>query len=120
MDLKQKACVAIILALCSEKPVKRKYWMKEWLKKREKFSHTVLLKEISLSEADDYKNYFRMSEKQFEKILEMVQPFLVRQDTIMRKCISVHERLALTLRYLATGRSFEDMKFSTVMSPASV
>ncbi|KAK9876665.1 hypothetical protein WA026_014042 [Henosepilachna vigintioctopunctata] len=38
----------------------------------------------------------------------------------MRQCLPVKERLAVTLRYLATGRNFEDLKFSAVMSPSSV
>ena len=38
----------------------------------------------------------------------------------MRKLISPHERLTVTLRFLATGRSYEDMKFSTAISPAAL
>lgn len=38
----------------------------------------------------------------------------------MRKSISADERLAVTLRYLATGRYFEDLKFSAIMSPAVI
>ena len=30
------------------------------------------------------------------------------------------ERLTVILRYLATGRNFEDLKFSAVMSPSSI
>lgn len=50
----------------------------------------------------------------------MVKPFMTRNNTNMRESIPVSERLALTLRYLATGRNFEDLKFSAVMSPASI
>lgn len=120
MDPKEKACIAIIVALSLQKTVKRKRWMKDWLKKRENYSHIVLLNELKLSEANDYKNYLRMSEDQFERILRMVHPFLVRQDTTMRESISVNERLVLTLRFLATGRTFEDLKFSAAISPASI
>jgi hypothetical protein len=35
----------------------------------------------------------------------------------MRQAITPHERLTATLRFLAAGRSYEDLKFSTVMSP---
>ena len=34
----------------------------------------------------------------------MVEPYLKRQDTTMREALSVKEKLAVTLRYLATGR----------------
>lgn len=36
-----------------------------------------------------------------------------KQDTVMRKSISPAERLIVTLRFLSTGNSYEDLKFST-------
>lgn len=120
MDPRKTACVAIIIALATKRRVKRKRWMKEWLKKREQYSHVLLLNEIRITEPEDYKNYFRMNDITFEKLLKLVTPFLLRKDTNMRRCLPVKERLAVTLRYLATGRNFEDLKFSAVMSPSSV
>ena len=38
----------------------------------------------------------------------------------MRDSLSVEERLALTLSFLATGRAFEDMKFSVTISPSAI
>lgn len=38
----------------------------------------------------------------------------------MRKAITPHERLIVTLRFLSTGRSYEDLKFSTAISPQSL
>jgi len=38
----------------------------------------------------------------------------------MRKAITPHERLTATLRFLATGRSQGDLKFSTIMSPQAL
>lgn len=38
----------------------------------------------------------------------------------MRTAVTPHERLSATLRYLATGRSLEDLKFSTIISPQSL
>jgi hypothetical protein len=81
MDLQRKACLAIILTLGTKRHVKRWCWMKEWLKKRDKYSHVVLLKEVSATEVDDYKNYFRMNEETFNKLRQMMEPFLSRKDT---------------------------------------
>ena len=44
-------------------------------------------------------------------------PGVKKKDTCMRRSISAYERLAATLRYLATGRTYEDIKFSVVISP---
>jgi hypothetical protein len=118
MDPRRKACIAITLALGTKGNVERRRWMKDWLQKREKYSHVVLLKEIGVTESEDYRTYFRMSEGAFDKLLRMVEPFLIRKDTNMRESLPVNEILAVTLRYLATGRNFEDLKFSAVMSKA--
>ena len=39
----------------------------------------------------------------FNELLEMVTPLIKKRDTLMRNSISPAERLALTLRCLATG-----------------
>ncbi|VEN44318.1 unnamed protein product [Callosobruchus maculatus] len=38
----------------------------------------------------------------------------------MRQSISPHERLTATLRFLATGRSYEDLEFSVAISPQAL
>lgn len=120
-ELKKKGCVAIILALSLNKKVKRKRWAKNWLQQRERYTHLNLMAEIKLhGEMDDYENYFRMPEPCFEELLTIVTPFLTKQDTVMRKSITPREKLALTLHYLATGRNFKDIRFSAIMSPASI
>ncbi|XP_045480933.1 putative nuclease HARBI1 [Harmonia axyridis] len=58
-----------------------------------------------------------MPEETFHKLLELLRPKLTRQNTNMRESISPEERLIATLRYLATGCTFEDWKFSTRISP---
>uniref|UniRef100_A0A5G3JZG2 DDE Tnp4 domain-containing protein n=1 Tax=Xenopus tropicalis TaxID=8364 RepID=A0A5G3JZG2_XENTR len=57
-----------------------------------------------------------MSESCFRSLLQKVGPLIQKDDTIMRKSISAEQRLIATLRFLATGRSFEDLKFSTGIS----
>ncbi|XP_064122503.1 putative nuclease HARBI1 [Macrobrachium nipponense] len=51
----------------------------------------------------------------FLKLLDLVAPHIQRKDTI-----SPRDRLAATLRYLATGRSYEDLKFSVAVSPQAL
>lgn len=56
----------------------------------------------------------------YYRLLSMVTPEIEKQDTIMRNSISPHERLVATLRFLATGRNYEDLKFSTIISPQAL
>lgn len=50
----------------------------------------------------------------------MVEPLLRRNNTNMMKFFSVNERLALTMRYSAKGRNFDDLKFSNIMHPVTI
>lgn len=120
MDARSKACLSIILHFALKRNVRRKRWVKEWLLKRDQYTHLNLLNEILITDTSDYHNYFRMSAETFQLLVKMVEPYLVRKSTAMRGCISVEERLALTLRYLATGRNFEDLKFSVIMSTSTI
>lgn len=116
MDLQKKAALAVIIAISLKKRVKRKRWSKEWLLKRDH-----LLNQIRTTNEDvDYANYFRMKDACFDELLNMVKPFLKKEDTVMRKSISPEEKLALTLQYFATRRKIEDLKFSVIMSPAAI
>ena len=61
-----------------------------------------------------------MDEETYDMLLSLVTPFITKQDTYMRQVILPHERLTATLRFLATGRSYEDLKFSTYISPQAL
>lgn len=89
--------------------------MKGWLEKRSTFTHTNLLSELSL-EPSDWRNYLRIDEQTYFKLLQLVTPIIKKQDTNMRQAISPHERLCATLRFLASGMTYENLKFSTVIS----
>lgn len=42
-------------------------------------------------------------------------PLIKKQDTVMRESTSRHKKLSVTLRFLAAGRSYECMTFSTII-----
>ena len=44
-----------------------------------------------------------MADKTSHVILNLVRPYITKKDTIMRTSINAEIRLAVTLRYLATG-----------------
>jgi hypothetical protein len=77
------------------------------------------LEELRLEPAD-WHNYLRMNIETYGELLNLVIPLLHKQDTRMRPAISVHEKLTVTLRFLATGRSYEDLKFSAIISPQAL
>ncbi|CAH1963126.1 unnamed protein product [Acanthoscelides obtectus] len=115
------AIVGLIVATKKLKRSKRHraIWCKDWLMKREHYSHINLVNELKFA-PKDWHNYLRMNEETYLKLLSMVTPLIKKQDTVMRKAISPHERLTATLRFLATGRSYEDLKFTTIISPQAL
>jgi len=58
--------------------------------------------EFRLEDAQQFKNFIRMSAVQFEMLLNLVKQ-IVKQDTQLREAIRVHDRLMVTLRFLASG-----------------
>jgi hypothetical protein len=50
----------------------------------------------------------------------MITPRIEKMNTTMRDAIPPSQRLSITLRYLATGNSFEDLKFTNAISPQSI
>ena len=56
-------------------------------------------------------NYFRVDEQLFDLLLSKVTPHIQRRDTQFRQAIPPRSRLAVTLRFLATGNSFTDLHY---------
>lgn len=57
------------------------------------------------------RNWFEEFHSQYYTLLNIVSPLIIKQDTQMTKAITAHERLSLTLRFLASGNSYEDLQF---------
>ena len=62
------------------------------------------------------KFFLRMDETSFDELLEIFKPQLQKQDTNMRKSIPTGGKLALTLRYLATGEFICSALFTSIMA----
>lgn len=95
-------CAYVIL---SQKPKRvHKCWIRDWIKRRE--SQTImktLLDELKREDEDCYKNFLRMAADDFDYLLNKIRLVIEKQNTLMRNAIPAAERLAVTLRFLATG-----------------
>ncbi|XP_046684357.1 uncharacterized protein LOC124370111 [Homalodisca vitripennis] len=79
-----------------------------------------LLAELAISEPQDFKNYLRMSEESFEYLFGRLCEHIEKEDSLLRTSIPAKERLAATLQFLASGRSYENLKFSCAISPQAL
>jgi len=83
---------------------KRALWSRNWLLRRKQLGVCDnLLVELAEEDPRSFKNWMRMDKRGFDVLLEKVGPLIYKQDTKFRECIPAKDRLAMTLRYLATG-----------------
>ena len=104
---------ALVLTSFEKKKRKRRLWTKEYLLLRNKLSNIQILGAL---EPKDLRNYLRMGDAQFENLLQLVTPFIQKQNTNFRNSVSARERLTVTLRYLAMGNTYQDLKFTALIS----
>jgi len=92
-------------ALIQRKKRNRQIWTRSWIGCRLNHgAYYALIQELRLSDVEAYRNFLRMDSVSFDILLRKVGPRIGKQDTRMRLSIPAEERLALTLRWLATGK----------------
>ena len=64
--------------------------------------------------------FFRIEPSLFDELLNMVHKFVVKKNTNMRDAISAHDRLCVTLRFLASGASYKNLSYSFRMSTSVI
>lgn len=70
-----------------------------------------MLEDLNREPSGKFQNFCRMSATDFEYLLNKLGPIIMKQNTNMRKAIPVQERLAVTLRFLASGDSFTSLSY---------
>ena len=108
MDAKKVAVCGLIIGVAMKRRRRRRrnrtVWTRDWIKNRMKQgAYHQLLQELRLTDKPSYQHFLRMDIESFEEILEVISPLIQKQDTCMRQAIPPAERLALTLRFIATG-----------------
>lgn len=95
----------------------RSCWVKSWKSRREvKSSYWLLTSELKLEDRDAFRNFIRMNYSTFNSLVQIVEHDLQRQDTHLRKAVTVREKLAATLRFLSTGESYKSLEYQTRLS----
>ncbi|XP_022835157.1 protein ALP1-like [Spodoptera litura] len=104
------ACVLLCSLLKKKRRKKPRCWVRPLLQRRNEETNKFL-EEIKIDPLSGFKNFTRISCQDFELLVNATSPFIAKQDTNYRKCVPVSIRLAITLRYLATGDSFASLMF---------
>ena len=93
------------------KKKKRVKWVRSWLARREdRGIFHVLARELAVEDETAYRNFFRVDKDQFQFLLDKIAHMIRKSDTVMRSSIKPEERLGVTLRFLATGETFQSLE----------
>ena len=82
---------------------KRRLWSRQLLLRREESVAYRLVRELREEDPATLRQWIRLDLEQYQELLALVTPHIEKEDTNMRQAVTAHERLAVTLRYLATG-----------------
>ncbi|KAK9955975.1 hypothetical protein ABG768_015812 [Culter alburnus] len=100
-DMLQMALALSALGLLLVEEEKKKRMVKPWIVQRQaQGAFPNLCRKLELQETFEFKNFAQLFPTQFH-----------RKNTNYQDCISVGERLMITLRFLATGESFKSLSY---------
>ena len=90
----------------------RQWWVCPYLKGREEFgAYHISMPQFEEFEIKKYVNFVRMSPALFNELLEMCRPYLEKKKTNCREPHPPGLKLAVTLRFLATGNSYVSLMY---------
>ena len=91
----------------SRNPARRREWVSAINRRRQLLGeHNNLVQEMRLNQPTRHIQYFRLPKQGFDLLLSKIENKIRRQHTNFRAPVSPEERLAVTLRYMASGMEF--------------
>ena len=106
----------------SDDEKRRRGKTRDWVRRRDELGmYATLIKELIVEDRCSFKQMFRMSVEDFEIVLQNINDLISPEEVQGgHHPISPDERLALTLKYLATGESFRSLSFQFRISRVAV
>ena len=90
----------------------RRFWIRPWVTRRLEFGcYENLLKELELESPEDFHAFLRMEPEMFHEIVMRIGERITKQDTNWRKAHVPGLKIAITLRFMATGNKYRDLEF---------
>ena len=91
---------------------KRSVWVKPWLERRITLGqYATLMEELRIEDVKSFKNFLLVDPAMFQELLLRLEPRITKQDTFYRKALTPGLKLAITLRYLASGDNYHSLMY---------
>ncbi|XP_055905518.1 uncharacterized protein LOC129941006 [Eupeodes corollae] len=121
MDFYEMALICAFELKRRNKPaIKRQYWVHPLNSQRLVKGQFQKIYLDLRSHPSKFFNYFRMSNRSFDELLFLIRNLITFKNTRWRKAISPEERLAVTLRYLATGNCFRSLHYEFLIGETTL
>jgi hypothetical protein len=86
--------VYVALAINKRRKVKRKCWTNKWVTRCDRQgAYAQLIRELQLEDAQQFRNFTRMSAVEVHSLVNTLGPTIGNQNTAMSNAISVEERV---------------------------
>ena len=95
---------------------------RKWIKRRATRGYfNTIIDELRCEDTNTYKEMMRMSYETFKEILRYIEPQITPEESFHgTEPIRAEERLALTIRFLATGETFRSLHYQFRISERAI
>lgn len=125
-DLLLTVAAAVTIDSTVVKRKKKRFWVRRNLRRRNSYSGSDLIKDLTLDDVNNlslecrcsggFRNFFRTTTIDFETLLHIIGSKISEKDTTFRPAIPVCDTLTVTLRYFATGDSYLSFMYTFKIS----
>ena len=90
----------------------RNIWVRQWLQRRPELGqYARLMEELKAEDVKGFRNFLRMDPDLYQEILTRIEPRIKPKPNNFRVPLSAGIKLAITLRYLASGESYHSLMY---------
>ena len=93
-------------------PKKRTIWFRKWLTRRPDLGqYARLMDKLKKEDVKGFRNFLRMDYEIYQEILTRIEHRINPKKSMYRKPLTAGIKLAITLRYLASGDSYHSLMY---------
>lgn len=115
------AAFIILSQKLKNKRRKRRWWVTNLMHRRTLDNVGETMTDMrKQEESGQFQNFCRMAPEDFDHLLSLTIEKIRKSSTNFRDSIPAYDKLAVTLRFLATGDSYESLMYFSKMSKSTI